>query len=258
MNNWPEVWLILATYKRTGTALKTIESLKKYLVYPNLHWHIADDGSREADDGTGRWHVGVLLDAIGDDCGDVTYHEMDTQPGQFNTGGNVNRAIHAASAAGCEIHALIFDDWALTREFDLRPMVDVLDRYSEIGFIRLSYTVPGLAGLCVRYDSNRLNQPRMWFRLIRQWSLENPWYTESYLVSTQPYVAHRRFFDYYGAHPENVNPGLAEVGLGAQYNNPSRHYNESGPQILFPIGICTTHAPWAHLAPRAHDYARLG
>lgn len=76
--DWPKIWCILATYKRTETALETIDSLREYLIYPNIHFHIADDGSRETDDGTGRWHVGVLADRIAEFYPEVTWHEMDT------------------------------------------------------------------------------------------------------------------------------------------------------------------------------------
>lgn len=253
MNKWPKIWLLFATFRRTEVALRTIASLHQYLIYPNLHWHICDDGSHKTDDGTDRWHIGVLTEAIAEFYPRVTHHEMDTPSGQFNTGGNVNGGIRAAHENGCNIHLLNFDDWALTRELDIRPMVDVLEREETVGFIRLSYRVPGMAGVCVRYDSPRLNKNFMWLRLIRDWTLRNPWVTDSYMVSTQPYVAHRRFFDAYGYHPERVSPGLAEVGLGRQYNESL--LGEGGPQILFPIGEITVHAPWAHLAPRAHDYA---
>lgn len=251
-DEWPTVWVLFATYKRTEAALTTIESLRRHLIYPNLHYHVCDDGSGETDDGTNRWHAGVLTDAIAQFDPGVTHHEMDTPPGAFNTGGNVNRGIAAAKANGCDIHVLIFDDWALMRDLDIRPMVDVLTRYNEVGFIRLSYTVPGMAGVCTRYDDRHGGW--MWLRLIRNWTLRNPWVTDSYMVSTQPYIAHARFFEYYGMHPEHCSPGEAETGLGSQYN---RVNHEEGPQILFSIGRCTTHAPWGHIAARAHDYAAV-
>jgi hypothetical protein len=229
--------------------------MKKYLVYPNIHIHICDDGSRETDDGTGRWHTGVLIEAFGDHFGDVSWHEMDTQPGSFNTGGNINRGISEARAHGCSIHMLNFDDWALMRKLDLRYHVDLLESYDSIGFIRLSYMVPGLAGLVTDNHSQRMNQDVICLRLIRGWSYWNKWKTEAFLVSTQPYIAHVRFFDTYGPHPENCSPGFAEEGLVIQYNQ--SHFQEDGPQVLFVIGPSITHAPWEHLADRANDYAMV-
>jgi hypothetical protein len=57
-------------------------------------------------------------------------------------------------------------------------------------------------------------------------------------------------------HPEHINPGLAEMGLSNQYANSP--LGEDGPQILFPIGLEVTHAPFDHMVGRAHHYAALG
>jgi hypothetical protein len=255
---WPTVAIIFATFKRTEVALKTIRSLKEFLIYPNLHWHVADDGSRETDDGTDRWHVGVLTEEIAQFYPEVTYHEMDTPHGKFNPGGSINRALRAMQENGITQYMLIYDDWGLLRELDLRPHVDVLDTYTEIGFIRLSYHVPGHGFLSVGYQCPRLNMTRwMYLRMVREWSLRNPFgVSDSYLVSTQPYVAHMRFHEAYGMHPERTTPGLAEMGLSNQYANSP--LGENGPQILFPIGVEVSHAPWAHWVGRAHYYAALG
>jgi hypothetical protein len=252
---WPSVWILFASFKRTTAALRTIETLKQRLHYPNYHVHICDDGSGKTDDGTDRWHVGVLAEAIAEFCPDVTWHEMDTPPGQFNTGGNINRGIRLAQENGCNTYLLDFDDWALRRDLDLRPMVDVLDTYEEVGFIRLSYWVPWLYSVTQRYDSARLNTNYMWQRLLRAQSRPGAWPSDHYLVSTQPYVAHTRFHDAYGWHPEHCNPGQAETGLGTQYNDSP--LGEDGPQILFPIGQISVHGYYDHLVGRAHYYAEL-
>lgn len=254
---WPKVAVILATYKRTETALHTIRMLRDHLKYPNLHFHVADDGSGKTDDGTDRWHCGVLVDEIAQFYPEVTWHEMDTPPGKFNTGGNINRAIRAMQENGINQYYLDFDDWALFRDLDLRPHVDVLESYPQVGFIRLSYHVPGHGLLSCGFQCPRLENARyMYLRLIREWSLRNPWERDTYLVSTQPYIAHIRFHEAYGYHPESINPGLAEMGLSNQYANSP--LGENGPQILFPIGLEVTHAPFDHMVGRAHHYAALG
>jgi hypothetical protein len=46
------------------------------------------------------------------------------------------------------------------------------------------------------------------------------------------------------------------MGLSNQYIHSP--LGESGPQILFPIGVEVSHAPWAHWVGRAHYYAALG
>lgn len=251
--DWPKVWVLFATYRRTAAALATVESLGRYLKYPNLHFHVCDDGSGETDDGTGRDHVDVLKEAFAKFAPDVTAHIMATPPGSFDTGGNINVGIRYAREQGCDIHMLVYDDWALFRELDIKPHADLLDTNKNAGLIRLSYMVPGNNGCVVDYNCPRVGGGHMWYRLIRQWCLGNPYGPrDSYIISTQPYIAHTRFFDAYGWHPEHVNPGLAEVGLGRQYNESP--LGEAGPQVLFCIGPGVVHAPWAHLVGRAHDY----
>ena len=252
MNEWPVVWILLATFKRTEAALFTIESLRTRLKYPRLHFHICDDGSGETDDGTGRDHVQVLKDAIAQFDPGVTAHVMTTPHGQFNTGGNINAGIETMKSYNDSIYMLVFDDWSLLGDLDISPAVDILDSREDVGFVRLSYWVPGMSGVCVNYPSRRLGGDFIWIRLIRQWTVANPWQVDTYMASTQPFVAHTRFHDAYGMHPEHCSPGDAETRLCQQYVE-SRH-GENGPQILFPIGPAITHAPWGHMVGRAHFY----
>ena len=250
MSDWPPVWILFVTYKRTLVSLQAIKSLKQYLVYPNLHWHICDDGSGETDDGDGKWHAIVLADEIG---GPVTWHEMERQgPYDFNVGGNINRGMGIAQQSGCQIVLTTLDDWALTRVLDLRPAVDMLDTYQETGFVRLSHWVQGLSATCVQYSLPRLGCDYMWMRLIREWSLKNPWGSEFYLPSMQPYLAHLRFFDTYGWLKENCHPGITETSLCAQYND--YEGGETGSQILFPLGERFFHVPYRHIASRQEHY----
>jgi hypothetical protein len=243
MSDWPVVWLIFTTYKRTNIALQSIESLKRHLIYPNLHWHVCDDGSGKTDDGTNRQHVSVLTEAIG---GDVTYHEMPREhPYDFDVGGNVNRGMFKAKENGCEIILMNFDDFALTADLDLCPMVDLLDSHPCSGLIRLSYWVHGYAGMCVERHLPHLNQTYLWMRLIREWS------TDAYLFSMQPHIAHLRFFDTYGWYVEHSHPGITETEMCRQFNNGRK----DGPQIYFPLGRRFVHVPYRHIAPRQQDYA---
>jgi len=178
---------------------------------------------------------------------------MNTPPGKFNTGGNVNVGIRLAHENGCDIHMLVFDDWALLRELDICPMVDILDSNPNVGFVRLSYRVPGNNGCVVDYTCPRCGGGYMWYRLIREWSLHNPYGpSDSYMISIQPYVAHWRFFEAYGFLPEHVAPGTTEIELGRQYNDSP--LGENGPQVLFPIGPGVVHAPWGHMVGRANYY----
>ena len=254
MTNWPPVWLLFVTYRRTEASLRTIASIKEHLHYPNLHWHICDDGSGEADDGSRQSHVDVLKEAIG---GDVTAHEMDRQhKHDFNVGGNINRGMQIANDNGAGITLMNLDDWVLLKDLDLRPMVDVLDTYPQVGAIRLSYWVPGNAGVAMLYECPRLgNEHYIWMRLIRRWCIDNPWRRDTYLFSMQPYLSHIRFFEAYGYYKEGLHPGQTETSICAQYNDSP--WGEDGPQILFPIGKRIVHAWYKHGAHRQEHYAEI-
>ncbi len=237
---WPEVWLLFTTYARTQVALRTIKSLKRHLHYPNLHWHICDDGSAGG-------HIDMLKAVIG---GDVTGHSRKRDgPTDYDVGGNINRGIKEALGAGAFIHLMNFDDFALVEDLDLRPMVDVLDTHDNVGFIRLGYHSWGQAGVITNYHAPRLGADHLWLRLIREWSLNNEWVTNTYLV-TQPYIAHYRFFESHGLYPEKVHPGITETEMNRQYIAGE----ESTPQILSPIGRNMTDTPYRHIARRGRDY----
>jgi hypothetical protein len=199
---------------------------------------------------TDRENTQVLLDHIRQWYPEVTGHSMSTPHGVFNTGGNINEGIRAARNDGVPVHMLVFDDWMLIRDLDLCPLADIVDSQEEVGMIRLSYITPGLGALSVRYDGPKTGRRWIFWRLIRDWTLHNPWKVDRYMVSTQPYIAHYRFFEAYGMHPENISPGEAEIGLGNQYI--SSPLGENGPQILFSVGPRMAHSPWEHIALRAH------
>lgn len=255
MSDWPRVWVIFGTFKRTEVALQTIDSLEKYLKYPNLHFHVADDNSQETDDGTGRHHINVLMERIARFYPGVTGHEMTTPHGQFDTGGNIHVALRKMQETGDSIYLLNFDDWTLLKELDIRPMADVLDTQPSVGFIRLSWLTPGISGVITRYDSERTPSANMWLRLIRNWSTQNPWENDAFLVSMQPYIAHMRFHDAYGWFQEHVNPGVTETEITTRYVN--HPLGENGPQILHPIGGCWDHSSYGHTTGRAHYYAKV-
>jgi len=240
VSEWPPVWLLFVTYKRTKTALRSIASLKEHLCYPNLHWHIADDGS-------GEEHLQAVREAVGDS----TWHTRDREdPQDFDVGGNINRGMEKAKEAGADICLMNFDDFALVSDLDLRPMVDVLDAHTNVGFIRLAHYIPGLAGVMTYYHAPRMKSDYIWFRLIREWTLNNPWLTDSYIVSIMPYVAHTRFFNTFGQFSEKKHPGETEVRLNKRYIAG----DEDEPQILYPVGRSVAHAPYRQIARRQRDY----
>lgn len=249
--NWPPVWLLFATYRRTDVSLQAIASIKKYLSYPNLHWHICDDNSGDTDDGTNRHHVSVLMGAIG---GDVTSHEMDTLPGEFNLGGSTNRGIRTAQEHGCDIYLIVCDDDALIEPWDIRPHVDLLDSQEEVGAIRCAHLSEGMGVMVDSYMTDRIGLWYSWGRIVRSWSLNNPWKSQCYLNIYDTILYHSRFLDAYGWFPENLHPGQTEVDFCAQYTH--SELVEKGPAVFIPLGKGPG-SPWRHLAGHAHYYKKL-
>lgn len=253
MSDWPSVWILFITFRRTKFALRAIDALKAHLKYSNLHWHICDDGSKLTDDGTERNHIEVLAEAIN---GDVTWHEMGTPWDEFNMGGNTNRGIEIAQDAGCHLYFTVHDDTILEDDLDLHPHVCVLEEHPNAGFIRFNRLSDGLAGVITGYSASRLSSvEQVYLRLIREWSLQNPWKSDTYLHAFQPALIHQRFYDAYGYYPEHYNPGLTECGMCALYNQ--SELGEDGPQILVPVHFWAKGVNWTHLYKRAHAYKEL-
>jgi hypothetical protein len=252
MTEWPRVWLLFTTFKRTELALRSISLIKEHLQYPNLHWHVCDESSGETDDGTGRDHIEVLMTALG---GNASYHIMPTPPGEFNLGGNVNQGTRLGLEQGVEQFFITCDDDAPLECWDMRPYVDLLDTHQEVGAVRTVHLSEGTGVLIKDTRSQRLDgQLFMWGRAIREWSLRNPYgQTQSYLNTFDMILYHRRFFDAYGFFPEHEHPGLTETHFCGQYNESP--LGEDGPQVWVPLSKGPG-SPWYHIGKgqRAHYY----
>lgn len=123
--------VILYTYERMAHAERTLAALFAHLkTRQNLWLHIADDGSAPEY----REH---LWELAGHYCGDrrsITNSERRGYGGSYN-------------AASWQVHQLpdvaamlqLEDDWSLSRDLDLDPLVDVLETEPRIGCIRLGY-----------------------------------------------------------------------------------------------------------------------
>jgi len=234
-----------------------------HLKYPHLHFHICDDGSGEADDGSGKKHVDVISEAIVAGGHTVTAHEMERKGDTFksacNIGGSINRGVQLAHQQGVDIHLMVLDDWSLKWNLDIRPHVETLAKHQGAGMIRYGYVVPGLGAVTMGFETEMHgNHYYLYWRLIRDWCLHNPYSkNDPYLVCMMAYLAHYRFFESYGWIPEHLPPGETEVKWVWQYN---RHpLQETGPQILVPIGYCygSQDSYFANTAERGRAYAEF-
>jgi len=203
MSDWPKVVILLVTFKRTDYAVRTIQALKKHLDYPNLSWHIADDGS-------GEEHQAALIKAIGD----MPWTMTDAAQ-RGGTGYNRNTGLRAAfQQSSFVLH--IEDDWELRERYDLRPAVCVLQNHTDIGMVRLGYIEYGhLARTVLLCDL-------VWWKLDKASG-------HGFVFAGHPHLLHRRFHDAYGWYPEGLLPGQTETVFA------SNVIRRSGPGILYPI-----------------------
>lgn len=198
MNDWPLVVALLVTYKRTELAVRTVLGVRRYLDYPNIVWHVTDDGSSEE-------HVKAIQTAIDVGCGF-------TNANRRGVGVSQNMGMDAALLRADYI-LWLEDDWELTAPFDLRPCVQLLAENDALGMVRLGYISPGIRGELIA------GAGRLW------WQLEKgPTYTFTGHAS----LRHRRFCEAYGHYVEGLAPGATELHYCGTVNG------RPGPAIVVP------------------------
>jgi len=205
--DYPPVIALIITYERTHLAVETIKSVKEKVIYPNIGFHIADDGSSPE-------HIERLLHEIG---GSYSVEISNAQRG--GVGRSMNLGIEAAlKRADLWLH--LEDDWVLPAPLDLKPHVDLLMQNGNIGMVRLgrlsagitAKTIPGLNGEC-------------WWELRRA--------SDTYVFSGNASLRHRRFHDAYGPYREGLPPGRTELWYCDRFNR------GKGPEIVWPSFLST-------------------
>jgi UDP-N-acetylglucosamine 1-carboxyvinyltransferase len=187
---WPEVVVVFLTWAgppernlsqtRVGYARRSIQSVREHLHYPNLSWHIADDGSpKEHQDEIKALFAGV----------DYTF--TDTGKG-WDVNNNWNRAAKVAFDRA-DIMVLWPDDRFVRFDVDLRPFVRLLMSYDDVCDIRLKPKLPGH----VVAPMERVGQK--WWRVDRK-------ATTSREVIAYFGMRHRRYIDHYGYLPTGIWP----------------------------------------------------
>lgn len=214
---WPQVSILLITYKRYELALRTIKGVCRNLYYMGpLHWHIADDGS-------GGGHVLALQNALKEYAPASTVTISNTQRAGVGRSMNVGQAECWKRS---DYVLWLEDDWELYQPLDLAPCVRVLRECQDIGMIRLGYMQVNLAGTL------RAGAGHLWWRL--SWESEDP-----YIFAGHAALRHRRFIDAYGPYPEGLTPGDTEAAF-------AHHINQvRGPAVLWP-GWIGCWGPFGH------------
>lgn len=201
------VTIIITTYNRTDLALQTIKGLKQNLVYENLAWHIADDGSDQG-------HIERLLQEIPD----ATVTNAERQ----GVGVSKNLALKKAFEKS-QIVMLLEDDWWLRDRLDLSTHADLLMSNERVGIIRYGWLSSDTLTASLVGDKSGYGNMCYW--KIHQNSGQ-------YCYSGQVSLRHKRWYDVIGYHAEGINAGLEELDMCGRYNN-----FDNPPEILWPANI---------------------
>lgn len=204
MADWPPVIVLIITYKRLLLALETIRSVKAMVDYPNIGFHVADDGS-------GGDYVNRLCQEIGG-----TYNITVTDAQRGGVGKNMNLGIHAClDQADLWLH--LEDDWVLRQPLDLRSCVQLLVENQGVGMVRLGRLTAGLQGQVIS------GAGKLWWLLRRA--------ADTYTFSGNASLRHRKFQAAYGDYREGLTPGQTELWYCGNFNG------REGPGIIHPAWL---------------------
>lgn len=202
--DWPPVIALIITYKRLPLALATIKSVKEMVDYPNIGFHIADDGS-------GEDYVNRLAQEIGGN-----YSITVSNAARGGVGKNMNLGI-AACLGRADFWLHLEDDWALKRRLDLRPCVQLMIDNQTIGMIAMGNLIAGLKA------ESMAGANKLWWKYTKL--------CQTYVFNGNASLRHRRFHQAYGQYKEGLSPGQTELGYCWQFNH------ITGPDIVWPAWI---------------------
>ncbi len=205
---WPQVDVIIVTYRRFEEIQRTVASLVENLHYPNLHWLIADDA-------TPGNHVSRLKKL-------KLFKDIEAEfiPADENLGwgGNANRAMRYSRA---DLMYFQEDDYELTRPIDLRVGVALLiEKASVLSMLRYR----GTAGDHVIFHQFQADMTTYIpdFREVMghpggltylQLDGHSP---SAYLYSNGPHLKSRHFHEFYGEYPEGKRLGETEETMAVR------------------------------------------
>lgn len=181
-----DIAVVLLTYAsgldspRHLYATRTMEALRQHLKYSgNIHYHIADDGSPME-------HVVALAEP-----GDTS-----TSSERRGYGANFNLATQVLHN-DYQYFLMVEDDWELTRDLDLDPLVDAID--AGLNCIRLGYL-----GWTQALYGEVVARAKQTFLLL------DPMSPEPHVWSGHPRLESRTFQRIVGPWPEGYDPGTTE------------------------------------------------
>lgn len=205
MTEYPPVIALIVTYRRLKLALETIRSVKERVIYPNLGFHIADDGS-------GREYVEALLEEIG-----PTYSVEVTDAARGGVGLSMNLGIGSILSGRAELWLHLEDDWVLPEPLDLTPCVQLLREDESVGMVRLGRLTAEERATTISAAG------KLWWRLEKR--------SNSYIFSGNAALRHKRFAVAYGPYKTGLTPGRTELAMCHSFDT------KKGPDIVYPAWL---------------------
>ena len=216
--NYPLVSILIVTYDRPREIRRTIAALAKHIRYPpdRLHWHICDDG-------TGNNYIYKIQQ----DFKELNITATITERRGF--GANVNKGLK---------HCWGQSDYVLFNEDD-RPPIKTYDIEKSVALLMSekdcarpeAAKARGTLGMvrCAGVASHWLTlQSREAETILGKLNYLHILKSSPFLncYSNQAFIAHRRFFDYYGLYPE----GRSLADTETTYAHTFKH-KKGGPWI---------------------------
>lgn len=206
-----KVAIVLLTAKthedRARYAKATLSSLTKLHTTHELQLFIGDDGS-------GKEYQDELI-SVASSIG-FNYITI-TDSNKHGYGANYNRAM-AEAQRECELILPLEDDWELTHEFDLDPIVNVL-RDGVFDSVRMGY---------VGY-TQELRAKFVWCNNLH-WLELDPDSHEPHVFSGHPRLETVAYQKRVGPWPEDLTPGETEWFVATQLK-------EARKRVAIPIGL---------------------
>jgi hypothetical protein len=227
---WPNLAVLLLSYKRPEQAIRTINGIAENLAYRGeISWYIADDGTDEDD-------FKKIIQALKDKKQNViNYHSKRFSP---KTGKGWNKGLGICHQYS-DFVLVMEDDWELSGKFDMNPdrhpgdfkinpylndgkldinpYIEMLMQREDVGLVRLSGLAVGNNVKIVGHNGHH------YLKYHRD---------EQYAFSGNPHIRHARFTKAYGWYSEDdLNPGELELNMDGRFRA------AEGPDIWRPSDI---------------------
>lgn len=214
--DYPPIWILMTTYRRTEIAIKTIQGIKENLLWPNIGWIVTDDC-------TGGDHLKQLRDEIGGSYATFTYDNEK----HLGVGHNMNWGLRKTWEIGADLTLMLEDDWYLEKPFDPTAAVNLLMNNPNAGMVKWGYLSAGANADIVSEENN------LWLRFNKNGF--------QYIYTGHASLRHKRLHQKVGMFTEGLRPGDNELDFCGKYNG-TLH----APNIYWPLSYGNI-GPFVHI-----------